>query len=318
MSTHTLTLKIQTLYKDNLGLYRYDDSKEEWRCVKNNIKDECFAFLPTDISINKDELKLVSYNIWGALKDTTLPLFAFDIRSDAVNDLLREQDADIIFLQEVSEQWLDYLQSQDWIRKNYYCTEKNGKRITTTFGISNVIFSKLPLANVTAYGLLSMQMDEALYVETIINNQHYYFITSQLHSTEEFRDFRIMQLETIFNLLLKDKQNAIFIGDYNFGDGEKWIENDYLDKSYTDAYRVLYPKEDGFTEDTHINEMRYMVKEKHKQERFDKMLFRSDKLIVDKFEIFGKEHVGTVKYKGKDVGIWPSDHFGISIKLTIK
>jgi hypothetical protein len=61
-----------------------------------------------------------------------------------------------------------------------------------------------------------------------------------------------------------------------------------------------------------------MVKEKHKQERFDKMLFRSDKLIVDKFEIFGKEHVGTVKYKGKDVGIWPSDHFGISIKLTIK
>ncbi len=318
MSTHTLTIRIQTLYQDNLGLYRYDDSKNEWRCVKNTIKDECFAYLPDDINNNKLELKLASYNIWGALKDTKSPLFAFDIRSEAINDLLRQQDADIIFLQEVSEQWLDYLQSQKWIRDNYYCTEKNGKRVNTTFGISNVIFSKLPLANVTAYGLLSMQMDEALYVETIINDQYFYFVTSQLHSTEEFRDFRIMQLKTIFDILLKDKPNAIFIGDYNFGDGEKWVENDHLDKSFTDAYRVLYPKEDGYTEDTQINEMRYMVKEKHKQERFDRALFKSDHLTVNEFEIFGKNQVGSVKYKGKDVGIWPSDHFGISLEFILK
>ena len=53
MDKHTLTLKIQTLYKNPLNLHRFDDEKKKWRRVNNE----------TVPSLERDQIKIVSYNI---------------------------------------------------------------------------------------------------------------------------------------------------------------------------------------------------------------------------------------------------------------
>lgn len=314
---YPLTLKIEPLYKNKYMLYRYNIANQKWRCVKNSSHDNtCFDFL--EKPIKKDNIKIISYNIWGALKDMNSPLFAFDMRAKAVSDILETENADIICLQEVSKIWIEYLLDQKWLQNKYYCTEKDGERVNIKFGLSNVIFSKFPLANITEYGLISMQMDMALYVEILVNGQNISLVTSQLHSQSEFREFRIMQLLTIFGIILKDKEQAIFVGDYNFGDDiYKWKENQYIDKSFQDAYRNLYPdasKNQGYTEDTNINIMRYMIKKSNKQERFDKLMYKGVNIKPTSFEILGKNQIGSVE----NIAIWPSDHFAISVVFGLK
>lgn len=305
--TYSLTLEIIPIYKNSLSLYRYDTNSKEWNYVKNEKR------------VNKKQMKILSYNLWGALKDSNSPLFAFDNRSKCIIKLLKSCNADVLCLQEVSKVWLEYLLNNDWLKKNYYCTEKNGDRVHIKFGLGNVIFSKFPLDNIIEYGLASLQMDTALYAEILVNDKTISLVTSQLHSQSEYTDFRIIQLKTIFNDILREKENAIFVGDYNFGDNvQKWKENNYLDKSYKDAYRDLYPdngKNPGYTEDTEINEMRYMMKKSHKQERFDKLMYKSNFITPIKFDIIGKDKIGSVTFENSKIGIWPSDHFGIYCEM---
>lgn len=83
-------IKIQTLYADELKLYKYDNDWKRWRWVhneENKVKKR---------KVTKTKMKIVSYNIWGALKDTKLPLFAFEKRSPALNKILEDEKADII------------------------------------------------------------------------------------------------------------------------------------------------------------------------------------------------------------------------------
>ena len=75
------------------------------------------------------------------------------------------------------------------------------------------------------------------------------------------------------------------------------------------------------------------MKEAHKRERFDKLLYRSKNIKPVKFKILGKDKIcqgmpngvspnserclGEIDYKNKKVGIWPSDHFAISVVLKL-
>src|SRR3972149_11283160 len=195
MDEFNIKVKIGPIDQTLLDLYYYDNLTQSWTKNKNFDK----------ININKPKLQIITWNILGALKYESHELFAFPDRSKAVNNILKELDADIICLQEVSKKWLIYFLEQDWIKKMYYCSEKDPDRVHYLFGLSNVVFSKIPLYNIISYGLISLQLDTFLTFDIFINNNKYNIGTFQMQSTKEYKDFRIVQLKTMFDLIKNKK-----------------------------------------------------------------------------------------------------------------
>ena len=124
--------------------------------------------------------------------------------------------------------------------------------------------------------------------------------TFQLHSDGVYTDFRKLQLQTILNIFEND--DFMITGDFNFTDGDE--ENKLL-KKLKDPWNIKIRS----TEDTYINKMRFNIKGKHKQVRFDKFMYNKNKIKVIKQNIIGKEEI-------KD-GIWVSDHFGLLTEIKI-
>jgi endonuclease/exonuclease/phosphatase family metal-dependent hydrolase len=113
---------------------------------------------------------------------------------------------------------------------------------------------------------------------------------------------------------------VILAGDFNLCG--TWSENLMIstDNRLCDVWAHLHPDEVGWTEDTKINVMRFNIKRKHKQVRFDRVV-----LIKTGVDGSGGNHLppssqfvspasihllGTDPLKGES-GIFPSDHFGL-------
>ena len=67
------------------------------------------------------------------------------------------------------------------------------------------------------------------------------------------------------------------LGDFNMRD----TENVRIRAPFADVWPQLRPGEDGFTEDTSINLMRYDMKDKHRHVRFDRVLLKGDQWTAD-------------------------------------
>jgi endonuclease/exonuclease/phosphatase family metal-dependent hydrolase len=156
-------------------------------------------------------------------------------------------------------------------------------------------------------------MNSFLLSKVMFPNKPTHIGTFQLHSSKEFKQFRIGQLKTIKSVT-KDIKNLLLLGDFNFGtDLTKWKENEVLYKDFDliDAFYKLFQRKDGFTEDTQINQMMYNVIKQHKQERFDRILYTDSVWTPSNFKILGQKAIKSNK------NIWPSDHFCIVVELDL-
>eukprot|EP00479_Gromia_sphaerica_P003730 TRINITY_DN14399_c0_g1_i1.p1 TRINITY_DN14399_c0_g1~~TRINITY_DN14399_c0_g1_i1.p1 ORF type:complete len:102 (+),score=21.23 TRINITY_DN14399_c0_g1_i1:284-589(+) len=81
------------------------------------------------------------------------------------------------------------------------------------------------------------------------------------------------------------------MGDFNFH--STWEENEKIPGDFSDIWASIHPDKDGFTEDTHVNEMRYSVRHRgeHKQVRFDRILIKSDDWIESSISRLGTEPI---------------------------
>jgi tyrosyl-DNA phosphodiesterase 2 len=103
--------------------------------------------------------------------------------------------------------------------------------------------------------------------------------------------------------------NVVLMGDFNFC--ASWQnENDRIDPAYHDVWELLRGNEPGYTEDTTINQMRYLIKGKHKQVRFDRILSkgftRESGWAATAIELLGTEAITP-----ELPFVFPSDHFGL-------
>ena len=80
---------------------------------------------------------------------------------------------------------------------------------------------------------------------------------------------------------------------------------------YCDVWPALRPDEDGFTEDTSINLMRYDMKDKHRHVRFDRVLLKGRQWAAADIELLGTEPIAAELPR-----VFPSDHFGVECRLT--
>lgn len=308
---------------DSKGTNENDGSKYGYHA--DNITDYCghvkqVVHLKCEDYDNKENIKLINgynlkvmtYNIWGLLKKKQkLPQFITSLemmvrRMKRIGEIIKEEDPDIICLQEVNPEALAIFRANlpDLPDGNkYHEFISNLFPNNTVLDYSDIrgrtletyILSKTKPKNVYQYlvsGNLGYPNDMMIaeYEDIVIVNC--YLQAGSKHSPgQESKWFhysrcRMEELHAIFELLKEKFANKkiTIMGDFNFNitpdrsQHSNWPENIIIKRSgFTDAWNELHPDDPGLTEDTSVNNMRFNTKFLEKQFRYDGIFYRSPK-----------------------------------------
>jgi endonuclease/exonuclease/phosphatase family metal-dependent hydrolase len=205
--------------------------------------------------------------------------------------------------QEITPAALDVFMSQQWIRDGYVRAAVIGGH-AGDYGM--LMLSRLPIAGVTYTRLPTRQSRGFLQAELALHGARTVVCCAHLDSGKSSWRLRSWQLRRIFGTL-KKAEDAVVLGDFNMRDSE----NSRIRAPYCDVWPALRPGEDGFTEDTSINLMRYDMKDKHRHVRFDRVLLKGRRWAAKDIELLGTEPISAELPR-----VFPSDHFGVKCRLT--
>jgi len=310
------------------------------------------------------KIKIMTFNIMGILRDKekqniekyNFKLETMRMRAVAIIDEIAEHQPDIICFQEMSNTMYGLLATHlesvypHIYEKNYNIDDKMAKE--RGHDIEVCTFSKYPASNVRLYSLSGL-LDYTCSLMVLefgrsLAVYNCYFQAGSKHSVGQqnywfhYMRCRMDQLKIIKKMVQDMKKPSIVTGDFNHhldGPVEEWPELGEL-KFLKDAWKVLRPNENGLTEDTSINHMRWNMKFQEKKLRYDGILYRGklkpqDIMIVcDKpipldlrmSRLFEKYWMGSgdpkqIKYYDPDknlLSIHPSDHFGVICTFILK
>lgn len=247
-------------------------------------------------SITRDRLTLSTFNIW-------FDSYFAEQRFHAISDLLSRNMPDVMVFQEVTPAALAVFLAQPWIREHYLRAAVTGGD-RGNYGM--MLLSRLPLGNVTYTTLPTRLARGFLTAELTVNGSPVVVCSIHLESGKRNVRLRGWQLRRIFRALRK-AETAFVLGDFNMRDHE----NGRIDTAYCDLWPTLRPGADGYTEDTAINLMRWDSKPKHRQVRFDRILFKSTSWMGEHIELLGIEPISPAHPR-----VYPSDHFGVGCRLS--
>jgi len=310
-----------------------------------------------------DNFSCLTYNIWGLAKNAKLQTL-FSKRASILEDTIRDTKADIICLQEMSVYAYDKL--KDFIGTYKFASEVPFTATANERNRSVEVYclSKYKPSAISIYGLKGvLEYENSLmiveYPNLVIFNLYSQagskYSPGQEHKWIHYSRCRYDILKTVYDIFMKHykRKNCILTGDFNFDlDGhladwpEKAAIQKFISRGFIDTYRAVYPdaeKHPGYTEDTHINFMRYNQKLIEKQARFDAIFYRPVRkantvktsvliglketcLEHEDTEWFienmaGSKHIEELrgcKDKPKQLSIHPSDHFGVLTKFGVK
>jgi endonuclease/exonuclease/phosphatase family metal-dependent hydrolase len=228
-------------------------------------------------------------------------------RTPALLRLLKDSKADLMALQEAQPWFMARLQKEEWI-KDYKIAQPKTK---SGEPCELCVLSKIPLEKVIYLELPGRLGRGALIVRCKIGGRSVALATVHLESFLEDGPVRAKQLEAVFPKL-KDADDAVLLGDFNFGDGEK--ETASLEKSFTDLWNALHPKEPGYTWDKEASPMALQGSfPDEKSRRLDRILVRSGYWKAKDISLLGDHPVSE-----KEKDLFPSDHFGLTATLEIR
>jgi len=239
----------------------------------------------------KKTLTFVTYNVLGdpvELKKRIPPLMK----------VLQESDADVIALQEVVPWFTALLAKEDWA-KAYQTT-----KIKPEDAGGQYFLSKTAIDKASVHKLPGPQGRTVLVVTLRIGGRRLDVATTHMESPLQDGPVRAKQIESILSRL-RDADDAVFLGDLNFGDGE--TEEKKIDAAYVDVWKSLKPNDAGFTWNIESSDMSKKGSfPGEKSRRLDRILLRSSVWKPKEIRIVGDQPVVPGK---KD--LFPSDHFGL-------
>ena len=159
------------------------------------------------------------------------------------------------------------------------------------------MLSRLPISRVTYTRLPTRQSRGFLQAELGINGSRQVVCCIHLDSGKSSSRLRSWQLRRIFGAL-RTAEDAVLLGDFNMRDAE----NSRIAAPYCDVWPAMRPDDDGFTEDTTINLMRYDMKNKHRHVRFDRVLVKGSRWAAAEIELLGTEPISSRPSAGFPVG----------------
>lgn len=249
--------KEQKKRKKAQSQYIYDEEKKLWSIDRNRT----FAGLPL-----QNTLKIVSYNVWFVKKN-------WEVRTDALCEILESIEPHVICLQEVTERALQRILTKPWLFGKYAISDKSGLTfLGGSFRYGVVILTKIKIKTLQFQSFPTNMNRRCLQSQLSFDDDEIFTISTSHLESLEFNELRCQQLDIIFEEHEK-YQNMIFCGDTNYGD-ESPDEPTHIPNEFIDAYRVLSSDDTGYT----CGEM-----------RLDKLFLKSNIWKVSDFQIIGTE-----------------------------
>ena len=247
-------------------------------------------------TVERSELTVLTYNVWFS------DHFA-GRRFQAIADLLSRDMPDIMVFQEITPTALTVFLDQPWIRESYYRATvagddfgNYGMLMLSTMPISRATYTRLPTRLGRGY----------LCAEVTVNGNPMVVCSVHLESGKAAAGLRVRQLHRVFHSL-RTADEAVVLGDFNM----RSAENALITAPYCDVWPVLRPNDHGFTEDTSINLMRFDSRNKRRQVRFDRVLYKGSRWEPAAIELLGTEPISSALPR-----VFPSDHFGVLCRLA--
>lgn len=247
-------------------------------------------------AVDRDRLILTTFNVW-------FDVYFADQRYRAIARLLSREMPDVMVFQEITPAALSILLAEPWIQEHYRRAAVVGGR-ARNYGM--LMLSRLPTARVTYTRLPTRLSRGFLQAEFTVNGRPLVVCSVHLDSGRRRARLRGRQLRRVFRAL-RSADDAIVLGDFNMRD----MENARIAPPYHDVWPMLRPDDDGFTEDTAINHMRFDSKSKHRQVRFDRVLIKGPAWAAASIELLGTEPISNAHPR-----VFPSDHFGVMCGLV--
>jgi len=245
-----------------------------------------------DVALKKSHVSVLTYNVFfGPYQD--------QLRYPALLEELKSRSPDFICLQEITSRFLRFLQADEWIRAHYdmALTEIENNYF-------ELILSQFLVEKYYWYPLPSHMGRKLLVAKFQLNNETINLATVHLESLEPNSYQRAQQLKIIFPLITSTADTSLLMGDFNLCSTSE--ENKNLSPDFLDIWPCLHPDDNGWTENTDINVMRYKINPQDKHVRYDRILLKSQK-----WKPLSIELVGTKPVSPDHKDIFPSDHFGL-------
>lgn len=249
-----------------------------------------------------DSLTLISWNIDGLDKHNLRQ------RTKAVCKIIKEEGADIVFLQEVIPETLAYIQEK---LSDYHCIPGSQEAyfVCTLLRRGRVYFDKskiIPFSNTTMGRHL-------LAVSAHCGQVRFDLLNTHLESTAEYAEERKAQLRKSLEIISARPKNqtVIYGGDLNMRDSELAAVGG-LPIGLRDCWEACgRRKEAEFTWDLTRNSNLEWQGKFRPRCRFDRLYLRGQSTTAAKhFGLVGLQKVaGTQSY--------PSDHWGLIVKLSL-
>jgi endonuclease/exonuclease/phosphatase family metal-dependent hydrolase len=240
------------------------------------------------------ELRIVT---WNVLADPVAP----DERARAIGAILAGTQADVIALQEVAPWFAERLLQQQWTAA-YHRPLREGR---TVIAHEFVVLSRFPVVAFHSEPLPGAQRRVLHSVTLDLAGTPTVVATCHLESLLADGPIRAGQLDRFFAHVAPAPE-AIFLGDFNFGDGEQ-PESARLPAEFVDAWLAVRAGEPGHTWSVERSRMaRRGSFPGEGSRRLDRILVKSAHWTPSAARI-----IGDAPLIGTQGEVFPSDHFGL-------
>lgn len=301
-------------------------------------------------------MNIISYNVFGTLDKKK---YIKERKKYIIDEIFKNGIPDIICLQEATQPIID-----DIIDKlpNYFIWTKLDTIKKISEEDKNILVNDGYIVIISRWKFLEKNLiykgsfyDDGIMNVIIDTKKEFGFNFSiyNVHTSggtfgksieivKKKQEGRIKELKLLNAAIKRDKmKNILIMGDFNLDSND--IKNypelkyspEYQNNNIYDMWKMLKPKMIGATEDEFINLFRAAMKIKKKQDkrkvRYDKILFKGDKIKPNKIKLIGNNKINNkainkVKIIGKnELGekserltyLFPSDHFGLFTQIKI-
>ncbi|MGE0707613.1 MAG: RNA repair domain-containing protein [Planctomycetota bacterium] len=218
---------------------------------------------------------------------------------------LREADADLIALQEVTPRFLAAVLEAPWVQRGYWCSEGPPGGTVTPHG--QLLLTR---AAPRGLGIHPFSMHKQALLAELPGDLVVAVIHLTSNMTPHADEVRQHQLVALRRHLERAHlaQDWLVVGDFNMDEGE--ADGGLLRAGSRDAWRTLHPNEPGHTFAPSANALAALMSSSGRGCRFDRVLLRSPR---DRWRARAARLRAT---SPSATGLWASDHFALEVELA--
>jgi len=252
-------------------------------------------------------IRVATFNLWYSTE------YRHE-RTEATLQILHQEDAHVICLQEVTPDFLAHLLAEPWVQERYSISHKE-KASLGVMKYATVMLSRLEVVSYSTHDMPSFMDRKLITAQCKIHGHEIIVGTVHLESELQVQS-RQQQMQCIHQWLGEKNLSYIIAGDFNFGTHA--VENDSLEAyQWEDVWATKKPSEAGFTRDTVTNKLLQSQYPDGLQARFDRVVTHTCESSSCGLEPAYIERLGLDPVSPELPHVHPSDHYGLSATLFV-